>query len=69
MDAKLIYCLVILIFLMYEAETETVHEDIYKDKELFDFDNYLKESKYYDGKNNFVIGKRLSYFHKFSRLS
>ena len=57
MDAKLIYCLVILIFLMYEVETETVHEDFYKDKELFEFDNYLKESKYYDGNNNFVVGK------------
>ena len=43
--------------LMYEVEIETVHEDFYKDKELFEFDNYLKESKYYDGNNNFVVGK------------
>ena len=32
--------------LMYKIETENVNEDLYKDKELFDFNNCPKDSKY-----------------------
>ena len=40
--------------LMYETETENVYKDIYKEKELFDFINYPKESNYYANTNNSV---------------
>ena len=30
---------------------------LYKDKELFDFSNYPKDSKYYNNANNLVVGK------------
>ena len=43
--------------LVYETETENIYEDFYKYKELFDFSNYLKNSKYYNIGNNFVLGK------------
>ena len=42
--------------LMYIIETKNVYEDFYEDKELFDFSNYPKESKYYDNLSNFVVG-------------
>ena len=41
--------------LIYYIEAENVYEDFYKDKELFDFSNYPKDSKYYA--NNLVVGK------------
>ena len=40
--------------LLYGIQTETFHENFFKDKELFDFSNYPKDSKYY---NNLVVGK------------
>ena len=43
--------------LMYKIETKSSYEDLYKDKELFDFSNYPKDSKYYSGTSNFVAGK------------
>ena len=42
---------------MYKIETENVYEDIYKDKQLFDFSSCPNASKYYSGANNFVVGK------------
>ena len=42
---------------MYIIETEAVYEDSYKDKELFNTSNYLKESKYYDNLNTLFVGK------------
>ena len=36
---------------------ENLYEDFYKDKELFDFSNCPKDSKYYNNANNFVVGK------------
>ena len=33
---------------MYEIKTEDVFEELSKDKEMYDFSNYLTESKYYD---------------------
>ena len=43
--------------LMYILEAENVYEDFYKDKELFDFSNFPKDSKYYNNANNLVIGE------------
>ena len=33
-------------------------ENFYEDKELFDFSNYPKDSKYYNTAKNLVVGKR-----------
>ena len=33
--------------LVYEIETENVYEDSSKNEEMFQFSNYLPESKYY----------------------
>ena len=38
---------------MYKIETGRVYEDLHKDKELFNFSNYWKDSKYYNGANTF----------------
>ena len=43
--------------LMYKIETEHVYVDLYKDKELLDFNNYTKDSTYYHGAYNLVVGK------------
>ena len=43
--------------LTYKVEAENVYENFCKNKELFDFGNYLKYSKYYNNSNNLVISK------------
>ena len=43
--------------LIYNIETEIAFEDSYKDKELFDFSKFSKNSKYYDKTNNLIAGK------------
>ena len=43
--------------LMYEIKIEDVYEGCSKDKEMFDFSNYLAKSKYYDDSNKLVVGK------------
>ena len=43
--------------LMYEIKTGDVFEAFSKDKEMFDFSNYLPKSKYYDDSNKLVVGK------------
>ena len=43
--------------LKYEIEAKNVSEDFHEDKELFDFSNYPKDSKYYNNPNNLVISK------------
>ena len=42
--------------LVYEIKTN-VYEDFYKDKNLFDFGDYLRDSKFFDFVNKSVIGK------------
>ena len=42
---------------MYEITAKDVYEDFSSDKEMFDFSNYLTNSKYYDNSNKLVIGK------------
>ena len=43
--------------LTYKIEAENVYENFCKNKELIDFGNYLKYSKYYNNSNNLVISK------------
>ena len=43
--------------LVYEIKTEDVYEDFYQDKNLFDFSDYLLDSKFFDPANKKVIGK------------
>ena len=43
--------------LTYEIKSENVYEEFYKWKDLFDFSNYSKDSKFFDDTNKNVIGK------------
>ena len=43
--------------LTYEIKSENVYEDFFKWKDLFDFSNYSKDSKFFDDTNKKVIGK------------
>ena len=43
--------------LNYETKSEDVYEEFFKHKHLFDFSNYLKDSKIFDETNKNVIGK------------
>ena len=43
--------------LTYEIKSENVYEEFFKWKNLFDFSNYLKDSKLFDERNKKVIGK------------
>ena len=43
--------------LTYEIKAENVYEDFFKWKDLFDFSNYSKDSKFFDNTNKKVIGK------------
>ena len=37
---------------IYKIEAENVYEDLYKDKELFNFSNYPIDSTYYNNRNS-----------------
>ena len=41
----------------YEIKSENVYEEFYKWKDLFDFSNYSKDSKFFDNANKKIIGK------------
>ena len=41
----------------YETKAENVYEKLFKWKDLFDFSNYSKDSKFFDNANKKVIGK------------
>ena len=43
--------------LTYEIKLKDVHEEFFKWKDLFDFSNYSKESKFFNETNKKVIGK------------
>ena len=43
--------------LTYEIKSENVYKKFYKWKDLFDFSNYSKDSRFYDYTNKKVIGK------------
>ena len=42
--------------LVYEIKSEDVYKGFYKWKDLFDFGNYSKDSRFYDDSNKKVIG-------------
>ena len=48
--------------LTYETKSENVYEDFFKWKDLFDFSNYSKNSKFFDDANKKVIGKMKDVF-------
>ena len=48
--------------LVYETKTEDVYEDFYKNKDLFDFSDYLLNSKFFYPVNKKVIGKMKNEF-------
>ena len=41
----------------YEIKSKNVYEEFFKWKDLFDFSNYSKESKFFNETNKKVIGK------------
>ena len=43
--------------LTYEIKSENVYEEFFKWKDLFDFSNYSKDSKFFDDTNEKVIGE------------
>ena len=43
--------------LTYEIKSQVVYEKIFKHKHLFDFSNFSKDFKFYDGQNKMVVGK------------
>ena len=43
--------------LTYGIKAEKVYEDFFKWKDLFDFSNYSKDSKFFDNANKKIIGK------------
>ena len=43
--------------LVYEIKSEDVYEEFFEWKDLFDFSNYSKDSKFFDVTNKKVIGK------------
>ena len=43
--------------LTYETKSKDVYEDFFKWKDLFEFSNYSKDSKFFDDTNEKVIGK------------
>ena len=43
--------------LTYEIKSENIYKEFYKWKDLFDFSNYSKDSKFFDDTNKKVIGK------------
>ena len=43
--------------LAYEIKSENVYDEFFKWKDLFDFSNYSKDSKFYDDSNKKVVGK------------
>ena len=43
--------------LAYDIKSENVYEEFFKWKDLFDFSNYSKDSKFFDETNEKVIGK------------
>ena len=46
----------------YEIKSENVYEEFFKWKDLFDFSNYSKDSKFFDETNKNVIGKMKNEF-------
>ena len=43
--------------LIYEIKSENVYEECFERKDLFDFGNYSKDSRFFNDTNKKVIGK------------
>ena len=43
--------------LCYETKSENINEELFKWKDLFDFSNYPKDSKFFNETNKIVVGK------------
>ena len=54
-----IHCLQTQTVLVYEIETDGVYEDFYEDKNVFDFNDYPQDSKFFNPVNKKIIGKLL----------
>ena len=54
-DAELLFT--DTVSLTYEIKSENVFEEFFKWKDMFDFSNYSKDSKFFDETNKKVIGK------------
>ena len=48
--------------LSYETKSENIYEELFKWKDLFDFSNYPKDSKFFDETNKIVVGKMKNEF-------
>ena len=42
---------------VYETETNDAYQDFYEEKDLFDFSDSPKDSKFFDPVNNKIVGK------------
>ena len=51
--------------LTYEIKSENVYKEFFKWKDLFDFSNYWKDSKFFDEANKKVFGKMKGEFRGF----
>ena len=49
--------------LVYEIKDGNVYDQCFKDKELFDFSGYSKDSNYYDDSNKKKLGKTKDEFN------
>ena len=49
---------------VYEIKDRNVYEQCFKDKQLFDFSGYSKDSTYYDDSNKKKLGKMKDEFHR-----
>ena len=52
-----IHCLQTQTVLVYEIETDGVYEDFYEDKNVFDFNDYPQDSKFFNPVNKKIIEK------------
>ena len=50
--------------LTYDIKSENVYKDFFKWKDLLDFTNYPKDSKFFDEANKKVIGKMKDEFSR-----
>ena len=50
-------CYLLTDSLTYEIKSEDVYEKLFVLKNLFNFSNFSKDSKFYDNQNEMVIGK------------
>ena len=48
--------------LAYEIKSENIYKEFFKQKDLFDFSNYLEDSEYFDKTNKRAIGKTKNEF-------